>query len=278
VGERPIVAASAVMIELLEQIERIAGQRDPLLVCGETGSGREGIARAVHAQSAQRGGSFVVLDCARATERDLARVADAEGGTLYLDGIAALPSPLQLRLHAALHDASVRAIASTLRELDDPLRRGTLCKELYERFAGARLRVPALRERREDLPLLVDHLAARAAADRGRAPCAVQADALAILVDYRWPGNFRELAAVLERAVDLARRDAITPRELPEDLAHPREDTDEFALKPARRAFEIELIRRALRATGGNRTRAARLLGISHRALLYKLKEFALGD
>jgi two-component system, NtrC family, response regulator AtoC len=278
-GERPIVAASAAMIELLEQIERIAPTRAPLLVIGEPGSGREGAARAVHAQSGQRGGPFVAIECTRDAESALERLADAEAGTLYLDGLEALPLAVQLQLDAALRDAHVRPIAASARELDEPLRRGSLCKELYERFSGARLRVPALRERREDLPLLVDHLVARAAAQRGR-PCGVTADALALLVAYPWPGNFRELAAVLERAVTLARQHAITPRELPDDLAHPREPelTDEFALKPARRAFETDLIRRALRATGGNRTRAARLLGISHRALLYRLKELGNGD
>jgi two-component system response regulator AtoC len=98
------------------------------------------------------------------------------------------------------------------------------------------------------------------------------------LVVYRWPGNTRELCAVLERAADVAARDAISARELPLDLAHSHDSANPLALRPARRAFETDLIRRALRATAGNRTHAARLLEISHRALLYKLKELDIGE
>ena len=139
--------------------------------------------------------------------------------------------------------------------------------------ATRRLRVDRARD-----PLAARARLARAAAARGRAPLAITGDALELLSGYRWPGNVRELAAVLERAVDLATGDAISARELPPDLAGALEATNRFALRGARRAFEADLIRRALRATAGNRTRAARLLEISHRALLYKLKELAISD
>jgi two-component system response regulator AtoC len=158
------------------------------------------------------------------------------------------------------------------------VQRGGFWKELYELVRGTRLRVPPLRERRADIPLLVDHLLARAATARGRAQLTITGDALELLVGYAWPGNARELAAVIERAADLATQDAITARELPDNLARAPEPADSFSLRRARRSFEIEWIRRALRATAGNRTRAARLLEISHRALLYKLKDLDLGD
>ncbi|TMA31761.1 MAG: sigma-54-dependent Fis family transcriptional regulator [Deltaproteobacteria bacterium] len=302
-SDRPIVAASRAMIALLEQVERVAGLRGALLITGESGSGREGIARAVHAQSPQRSGPFIAVDCARGSEREREQrllgsarghgpgpaIRDADGGTLYLDAIDALPVALQVGLAAALRDAdapgspdraALRAIAATSADLDELVRRGAFWKELYEPLRVARLRVPPLRERREDISLLVDHLLLRAATARGRTQLTITGDALDLLIAYRWPGNTRELAAVLEHAADLAPHDAITARELPDDLAHAPDaaETNPLALRRARRAFEADLIRRALRATAGNRTHAARLLEISHRALLYKLKELDIRD
>ncbi len=300
-GDRPIVAASPVMIDLLEELERVAVARSAVLLTGEPGSGREGIARAIHSQSPRRGGSFVAVNCAHGSDREReyrlfgsgrssapgSALADAHGGTLYLDTIDALPLPLQTRLVSALRDAESasasegakpRAIASTRADLDELVRRGAFWKELYELLREVHLRVPPLRERREDIPLLVDHFLARAAAARGRTQLTVTGDALDVLIAYRWPGNVRELAAVLEHAADLSAEDSISARELPDDLTHGPESGNPFALRAARRAFEIDLIRRTLRATAGNRTRAARLLEISHRALLYKLKELEIRD
>jgi two-component system response regulator AtoC len=268
-----------------------------VLITGEPGTGREGIARAIHAQSPRRSGPFVVVDCARGSERarehrlfggaraeSISAIRDAAGGTLYLDAIDALPVALQLRLAAALRDADapdhgeLLAIAAASADLEELVRRGAFWKELYELLRVVRLRVPALRERREDIPLLVDHFLAHAAATRGRAQLTASGDALDLLIGYRWPGNTRELAAVLERAADRTPHDVISARELPEDLARAPEPINMLALRPARRAFEGDLVRRALRATAGNRTRAARLLEISHRALLYKLKELGISD
>src|SRR5262249_30244121 len=149
----------------------------------------------------------------------------------------------------------LRAIAATSADLEALVQRGAFWKELYELLRTVQLRVPALRERREDIPLLADHFLARAATSRGRAPLAIAGDALELLITYPWPGNLRELAAVLERAADLAAGDAISARELPSDLARPPDSENPLALRRARRAFETDLIRRALRATAGNRTR-----------------------
>jgi len=275
-----------------------------LLIAGEPGTGREGIARAVHAQSARRSGLFIAVDCARGSEREREyrlfgsgrgsgpgpALRDAEGGTLYLEAVDALPIALQLRLAAVLRDAdaaaptdraAMHAIATTSADLDELVQRGAFRKELYELLRVARLRVPPLRERCEDIPLLVDHLLSRASTARGRVqPLAITGDALDLLIAYHWPGNVRELAAVLERAADLAAHEAVSARELPANLAHApdRAAPNPLALRGARRAFEADLIRRALRAAAGNRTRAARLLEISHRALLYKLKELGIRD
>jgi DNA-binding NtrC family response regulator len=299
-GDRPIVAASSVMIDLLEQVEHLAGRRGALLITGEPGSGREAIARAIHAQSPRRSRAFVTVDCARGSDREREQrlfagggvapgpaLRDAHGGTLYLDAVDALPLPLQVRLAAATREADapdaslrldLRPIAATRADLEELVRRGAFWKDLYETLRGAHLRVPALRERREDIPLLADHFLARAATARGRAQLTITGDALDLLIGYRWPGNIRELAAVLERAADLAADDTISARELPRDLARAPATDNPFALRRARRAFEADLIRRALLATAGNRTHAARLLEISHRALLYKLKELGISD
>jgi two-component system response regulator AtoC len=187
----------------------------------------------------------------------------------------------------------LRVIAASSADLDELVRRGAFWKELHDRLRAARVCVPALRERREDIPLLVDHFLARAAAARGRTQLTITGDALDLLIGFGWPGNVRELAAVLERAADRTRSDLISPRELPEDLARladaslaqraagersPSDDENPLALRRARRGFEADLIRRALRASAGNRTRAARLLEISHRALLYKLKDLDVRD
>jgi two-component system response regulator AtoC len=271
-----------------------------VLLAGERGTGREGIARVLHAQSPRRGGAFVAVDCGRGSEREREQrlfggggyapgpaLRDAHGGALYLEAIDALPLSLQPRLAAALREADapgaserldLRVIAATSADLEELVRRGALWKELYDLLRAAQLRVPALRERREDIPLLADHFIARAAEARGRAQLAITGDALDVLVAYRWPGNTRELAAVLERAADLADGDAISAHQLPGDLRRAPDSVNPLGLRRARRAFEAELIRRALRATAGNRTRAARLLEISHRALLYKLKELEIRD
>ena len=142
--------------------------------------------------------------------------------------------------------------------------------------------VPGLAHRREDIPLLVDHFMAYARTTLGSRVRGISDDALERLAAYDWPGNVRELQNVIERATMLAEGDRLTSRDLPGNIlgassGEARSGTD-FSLKRARHAFEAEMIRRALRATGGNRTHAARLLEISHRALLYKIKEYGLSD
>ncbi len=146
-----------------------------------------------------------------------------------------------------------------------------------------RLAVPPLRERLEDIPLLVDHFFAHFRDTIGKPLTGISDEVLERLVGYPWPGNIRELQNVLERAVILAQGDRISLRDLPENVVQPEDGArvgaaPDLGLKRARKALEVEMIRRALRATGGNRTQAARLLEISHRALLYKIKDYASRD
>jgi two-component system response regulator AtoC len=178
----------------------------------------------------------------------------------------------------------VRVIAATSRDLERDVASGRFREDLFYRLDVFRVRVPPLRERRDDVPLLVDHFIARFRETLGKPVRTIADEALDLLVAHAWPGNVRELENVLERAMILADSDRITVADLPEAIAAPRRKAEaapapsgDFSMRRARRRFEAELIRRALDATGGNRTRAARLLEISHRALLYKIKEYGLG-
>jgi two-component system response regulator AtoC len=274
------------------------------------------LARAIHSQSPRRNDSFVGVNCAAIPENlleselfghargaftgaDRARrglFVEADAGTLFLDEIAELTPPLQAKLLRALQEeeirpvgetkprkVNVRVIAATARDLEREVQAGRFREDLFYRLNVLRVRVPALRERRQDIPLLVDHFLAGFAASMGKPMREVTGDALEKLMTYAWPGNVRELENVIERAVILARSDRITARDLPPnvttlDAPPPTGGAPEFSLRAARRGCEMEAIQRALAATRGNRTHAARLLGISHRALLYKLKEYELKD
>jgi two-component system, NtrC family, response regulator AtoC len=318
VGDRPIVAASAGMIEVLELIERAAEYKATVLLTGESGTGKEVLARAIHAQSPRRSESFVAVNCGAIPEAlleselfghakgaftgaDRARrglFTEADGGTLFLDEIGELPLALQVKLLRVLQEeevrplgdakprqVDVRVIAATARELESEVAAGRFREDLFYRLNVLRVQVPPLRDRREDIPLLVDHFLAQFRDALGKPVRGITDEALARLVAYRWPGNVRELENVLERGMILARTDLLGLRELPANVVDgeapdgsDRPNGGDLSLKRARRAAETEMIRRALRETDGNRTHAARLLGISHRALLYKIKEYEIRD
>ena len=176
----------------------------------------------------------------------------------------------------------VRVIAATARNLEEDVAQARFREDLFYRLNVVRLEVPPMRERTKDIPLLADHFLERFGRSLGKPRQGLADDALERLVAYSWPGNVRELENVLERAVILSDGGRITPRELPHNVLAPpagaAPGASDYGLKRARRAAETHCIRRALEATGGNRTRAARLLEISHRALLYKIKEYGLRD
>jgi two-component system response regulator AtoC len=314
VGERPIVAASPAMIQVLELVERAAEFKATVLLQGESGTGKEVLARAIHAQSPRRDEAFVAINCAAIPEAlleselfghakgaftgaDRARrglFAEADGGTLFLDEVGELPLPLQAKLLRVLQEeevrpvgeakprhVDVRVLAATARDLEVEVAAGRFREDLFYRLDVVRVKVPPLRERREDIPLLVDHFVGRTHESLGKNVRSIDDDALERLVGYAWPGNVRELENVLERAAILCRGDRLSLADLPPNLtaapAERRGASRDLSLRRARRALEARLIGEALEATGGNRTHAARLLGISHRALLYKLKEYGLG-
>ena len=315
VGERPLVAASSSMISLLESVERAAAYKASVLLIGESGTGKEVIARAIHSMSSRRSHSFVSVQCATRsaaaismelfggskqgtgaadrTRRGL--LLDADRGTLFLDGVGALPLPVQDQILRVLKTEQVqstsapksrpvdlRIIAATARNLEDEIANGRFRDALCQQLSSIRLDVPALRNRREDIPLLVDHFLDYHRQEIAKPVQAIAEDALEHLVAHNWVGNIRELENVIEAAVMLASGDRISIQDLPRRITSAASSgggsRTDLCLKSGRRAFEIDLIRRALRATGGNRTHAAKRLEISHRALLYKLKEYGISD
>ncbi len=224
---------------------------------------------------------------------------EAKGGTLFLDEIGELPLALQVKLLRALQEEEVRrvgdvrsikidarVVTATSRDLALMVEEGTFRQDLYYRLNVMPIEVPPLRERRDDIPPLVGHFITALNRRLGTKVTAVDDAAFAFLLAYRWPGNVRELENTLEHAAVMAEQPVLCVADLPERVRHARAATGgvmlalpdgDLSVKRAQRALEREFILRALAQTDGNRTHAARLLDLSHRALLYKIKEFGLG-
>jgi len=318
-GERAIVAASDGMISLLEMLERTATYKSTVLVTGESGTGKEVIARAIHQQSPRRERPFVAVNGGAIPENLLESelfghakgaftgasrahrglFTEAHQGTLFLDEIAELPPSLQVKLLRAIQEeeirpvgeakprqVDVRVIAATARDLAHEIAEERFREDLFYRLNVVRLEVPPLRERREDIPLLVDHFLGRFRDSLGKNVRRVSDAALELLVAYTWPGNVRELENLIERAMILTDDDVIEASALPSAVVSApstregdgKEPNEDLGLKRARQGFEAQIIRKALAQTGGNRTHAAKLLEISHRALLYKIKDYGIRD
>ncbi|HEY2899658.1 MAG TPA: sigma-54 dependent transcriptional regulator [Polyangia bacterium] len=308
------------LLSLLAAVAKVAPYKTTVLVRGESGTGKELVARALHALSPRRNGPFVVMSCGAipaglleselfghergaftdAVRDRLGLFERASGGTLFLDEIGELPLAMQVNLLRVLQDdrvrrvggsddilVDVRVVAATARDLESEVAAGHFREDLYYRLDVLSLRLPPLRDRPDDVPLLTAHFIQRANQRLALSIAGVSAEALRALQAYRWPGNVRELENVVERAVVLAEGPEIGVELLPARVAAPGEssgvslmgtgDAGDLSIKRTSRRTEEELIRRALARTGGNRTRAAELLEISHRALLYKIKEYKIG-
>ncbi len=310
-----IVGRSPALRQTMDLALKVARHPSTVLVTGESGTGKELVARLVHHESPRAMHAFVAVDCAAIPESLLeselfghARGAftgatserrglfeEADGGTVLLDEIGELPVSLQVKLLRALQEGEirrvgestprrvdVRVIAATSRDLEAEVAAGRFRADLFYRVNVVRLHLPPLRERREDIPELAHTMVVRfntrlGLEVRGFAPAAMR-----MLIEYPWPGNVRELENVVERAMVLTESKEIGVDQLPAEVrapsaqAHP--DADDLSVKRQAQALEKALIARALEQTGGNRTRAAKLLELSHRTLLYKLREYGLGD
>jgi two-component system response regulator AtoC len=318
-GHAAIIAESPAMKDVLRVVSKVAPAKTTVLITGESGTGKELVARAVHELSPRKGGTFVAVNCgaipdqlieselfghakgaftgAQSAKRGL--FEEADGGTLLLDEIGELPLQLQPTLLRALQEGEirrvgdarsikvdVRVLAATNRDLAQEAAQGKFREDLFYRLNVVAVKLPALRDRPEELSLLAERFIAQHASRLGVPPKNLSSDALSLLREWRWPGNVRELENALERALVLSEGDEIEPDALPEEIRAARKASGppptpqegDLSVKRAQRALEADLIRRALERTGGNRSRAADLLELSPRALLYKIREYGLGE
>jgi two-component system response regulator AtoC len=312
-----ILAKSPSMQEIFRTIAKIAEYKTTVLVTGESGVGKELVARAIHQRSSRRTGPFIPVNCGAIPENLLESelfghkkgaftdaVADrrglfeeADGGTLFLDEIGELPLGLQVKLLRVLEDekirrlgeardikVDVRIVAATHRDLMAETRAGRFREDLFYRLNVLPIHVPPLRDRREDIPLLIEHFLIRNNARLGTHIRGLDSESRRLLYEYTWPGNVRELENTIERAMVLAEGDQLVAADLPERVREARDpvqmqlSSGELSVKKTMRVIEEILIRRALQKTKGNRTRAAEILEISHRALLYKIKDYQITD
>jgi len=307
-----IVGRSRAVRELLEKIERVAQSRSTVLISGETGTGKELVARAIHAHSAERGEPLIKVNCAAIPEGLLeselfghvrgaftgavankrGKFALADGGSIFLDEIGSLPRPLQAKLLRVLQEREVepvggettlkldlRVIAATNRDLRRMVADGTFQEDLYYRLSVIPIEIPPLRQRRDDVPLLAEHFLARHARRLGKRVPTISDDAKGELVAYDWPGNVRELENTLERAVVLTAGERIESSDLSMLGARATPLAPELPAATLRENIEWverESIRRALERARGVKKEAAALLGLSQRALSYYLAKHTL--
>jgi transcriptional regulator with PAS, ATPase and Fis domain len=309
-----VIGLSDSLVEVYRVIDRVADTTCTILVTGESGTGKELVARAVHKASPRAPKAFVAVNCGAIPEalleselfghargaftgahaNKVGRIALAEGGTLFLDEIGEMPMSLQVKLLRVLQareyspvgdnrtlKADVRIVAATNVNLENAVQAGTFREDLYYRLNVIHLNVPALRERPEDVPLLMQHFLKKAKEKVGRTQIGgVSRAAAQILADYQWPGNVRELENTIERAVLLCQGELIEPKDLPQRLCglgvekrmSPRLPDAGLDLRNAVESFENQLIRQALERTKWNKKQAASLLGLNRTTLVEMLK------
>jgi two-component system, NtrC family, response regulator AtoC len=306
-----MVGRAPAMVEIYKTIARVAPGRSTVLVLGESGTGKELVARAIHEHGPRRTKRFVAVDCGALTETlleselfghvrgaftgavaDTAGLfAEGSGGTIFLDEIGDVSPALQAKLLRVLQEhqvrpvggtawrtVDVRVIAATRRDLAAEVAAGRFREDLYYRLKVVTVALPPLRERPEDVPLLVDHLVRRAAEECGKRVTGVSEAALALLRAYRWPGNVRELAHVIERAVALTQNEMLTAADLPPEVREPGPAA--VGVIPADRPTLNDLKRRYIRCVleeqGGNVSRAAAVLGVDRRSLYRMLQRYGI--
>ena len=308
-----IVGKSERMREVFETVAHISDLAANVLIVGESGTGKELIARAIHQHSARAKNPLVPLNCAaipdtlleselfgyvrgaftdaRKDRRGLFQEAD--GGILFLDEISEIPLNLQAKLLRVIEDKEVRPLGSNQaekvdtrvisacnRNLESLVQEGRFRQDLYYRLNVIRIDLPALRERVEDIPILADHFRRKFARQTKREVIDIEPDALAALMSYRWPGNVRELEHTLERAVLLGKKNTVGIIDLPPPLRTRQDAALPFSAAASKgytlRDLEREYIARTIENTGGNKTEAARILGVDRTTLYRKLEEYKI--
>jgi DNA-binding NtrC family response regulator len=307
-----IIYKSQRMAELINLAGRVAASKASVLIQGESGTGKELLARLIHQLSPRAHKSIVVVNCGTlhenlleselfghekgsftgASSRRIGRFEEADGGTLFLDEIGELSPSIQVKLLRFLQErefqrlgsninlqVDVRIISATNRDLEVQVKEGAFREDLFYRLKVVTMSLPPLRERKEDLSLLIDHFVDKFAVDNGKNIKGLTSEARDVLLKYDYPGNVRELVNIMERAVVIARDEYITTDDLPFKSVSPADDSDKKASGALRESvdeLEKKLIIEAMEKTQDNQTKAADILGISERMLRYKLKKYGL--
>jgi two-component system, NtrC family, response regulator PilR len=319
-NDTEVLGRSSSMRGVMDLVQRIANMRTTVLITGESGSGKERVARAIHDASDRRQKPFLVVNCGALPEalmeselfghekgaftgaqtKHLGLFREANGGTVLLDEVGELPSNLQVKLLRVLQERSVRAVgatqetpidvrvlAATNRDVEADVSAGKFRQDLYYRLNVIRIELPPLRERREDIPILAERFMRRFADEMSKEVNGFTPDAIRALQAYAFPGNVRELENMLERAVALAGSRVIGLGDFPQELSGTAGapggtllDLPELGCNLDEVVNEVErrLITASLERTGGVRTAAAKLLGISFRSMRYRLAKLGLGE
>jgi len=308
-----MVAKSKGMEAVFKMAEKVAQYDTTVLICGASGTGKELIAQGIHFAGKRAKNTLVPVNCGGIPENLLESelfgykkgaftgadsdrkglFEEADQGTIFLDEIGELPLSLQVKLLRVLQEneirpvgdsktkkIDVRVIAATSKNLDDEVKNGTFREDLFFRLNVMPIQLPLLKDRPEDIPILSQHFINRFNISLEKNIKGITPAAMSILLKYHWPGNVRELGNVIERAVVLAEETILVPENFPLDLGggSKKEKVEDFfdgySLKAAQKILEKRLITKALEATNGNRTKAARILEISHPSLLSKIKAY----
>ncbi len=310
-GMENIIGTSPEMQQVFDTVRQVAASRATVLIQGESGTGKELIAKAIHSLSSRKNGAFVPVHCAAlsstlleselfghekgaftgAAERRKGRFELADGGSLFLDEIGEVDASVQVKILRALEerrfervggqesiDVDTRLIAATNRDLKKMVAEGKFREDLYYRLYVVVIQLPALRERRSDISLLLKHYLDVFNQENGRAIEGFSPDALDLLMAYRWPGNVRELRNVVEQMVVLSRSQRIGVRDLPVHLRENGSSGGTQEVGGTLEEMEKRALLQALKASGGNRTHAAEKLGISRRTLHRKIAEYGFTE
>ena len=312
-----IIAKSKTMQSVFDLIKKVADYKTTVLITGESGTGKELIARAIHFNGSRHNNALVSINCGGipetlleselfgykkgaftdAKQDKIGRFEEAHNGTIFLDEIGELPFSLQIKLLRALQEEEitplgstgikkidVRVVAATAKDLGEEIKKGHFREDLYYRINVVNIYLPPLRERVEDIPLLTEHFVSIYNEKLKKTITGISSEVMEQFITYPWPGNVRELENVIERAILLAPGNTLDVSDLPSTLTGDQNTSSQIApegissIKEASRILEKGLIEQALEKTNGNRTKAAKILEISHKALLYKIKEYGLSQ
>lgn len=310
-----LVGKSPQMLQIFDTIKKIALHKSSVLITGESGTGKELVAKAIHYNSVRSDKTFLAVNCGAIPENLLESelfghkrgaftgaaqnrkglFEEADEGTILLDEIGELPTALQVKLLRVLQESEirrigeeksfavdVRIIAATAKNLASEVQKGTFREDLFYRLNVLPIHIPPLRERKEDLPILIEHFLQKHNQNHGLQIEGITPQALRFLVNYHWPGNIRELENIIERIMVLTDKQSIGAEDIPENIkTDPQERRDDFeeneySIKKMERIMEAKFIRKALGKTHGNKSRAAKLLEISYPALLSKIEEYGI--